>query len=105
MWKWWIKALFTPTCWVQNHRYDANYSKWLKQQIDNGGEFTEISRYTAKLNGTLIWISNHPYASMVLYDRMASNTSEFRASRAVTLYAYDALQKQRMEKLMDENIK
>ena len=51
--------------------------------------FTEVGKYTAVLNGEIIWIANHPYASVTSY----SNQGVGMPRRSTVFMFWDALQR------------
>lgn len=81
-----LKILFTPSIWVQNHEYSEVWDTRLNAYMEKY-KFTEVSKYTAKLGPLTIWISNHPYASFTCYEPKL----EVRPSRATILKAHAKL--------------
>lgn len=81
----WLKALLTPTCWVQNERYSSAWDAELRRLLKTE-RFSNIGEYTAEIGGRVLWIENHPYASFTPY-----KTLKVRPSRATILRAYDRL--------------
>lgn len=76
MWKRFWKRLadflfifFHPECWMDNHPVDDAWDAKLNQMLDNPKFEAERvgARFTVKLNGHRIWISNFPYAYGSLY--------------------------------------
>lgn len=87
-----LKALLTPACWVTVGTYNKQYDKWLNTQIDNQIPFTNISDYTASLNGQTLWIVNHPYSSFGTYnDPIKCASAQLIAKRSTMLKAMDWL--------------
>ena len=82
---WKLKALFTPSCWIQNQCYCELFDAWLISQLDKKEVFKDITIFGAcfasVIGGRELWIENHPYASY------RPTRSGFRASRATTLRA------------------
>jgi hypothetical protein len=66
--KGWLRVLLTPGCWFQNKPYSSAWDRKLRELLRDH-DFTHIDQYTAQLGPYIIWISNHPYASMTLYQR------------------------------------
>lgn len=54
--------LICPSFWIDNYRVDWDYDSWLKTQLENDPMITDVCHYTAKINGTTVWIGNYPYA-------------------------------------------
>ena len=57
-----IKFLFMPSYWLLNYSYSKSWDVKLNKLL-NKHKFTNINDYTAELDNTIIWITNHPYAS------------------------------------------
>lgn len=102
-WKW--RALFTPSCWLQNHPYSEVWDRKLRELLRHH-DFTDIREHTARLGGVLIWTSNHPYASMRPYRGLCGPDTDrdvkVRASRATTLYAGERLRIATVGNVADE---
>jgi len=73
-----LRALFTPSCWIQNYSYSHVLDKWYIKQLDTGKRFTNIDDFHATFCGYRIWITNHPYASFRLGDRRPSRATVLR---------------------------
>lgn len=58
---------FSPSYWGQLYNYCPLWDAKLNALMDKY-EFTSITKYTAKLGETEIWIQNHPYASFTPYN-------------------------------------
>jgi len=82
----WLKALATPHCWLQNEHYSSVWNREL-QELLGRHYFLNIEKHTATLGGVEIWTANHPYASFRPYGKLP----DVRPSRRVILYACDKL--------------
>lgn len=51
-----------PHFWIQNHRTDLDFDRWLLAALDRYG-VGNIEDYTVEVNGHTIWTSNYPHAS------------------------------------------
>lgn len=81
-----LRILTTPTCWIRNHDYSAEWDRRLNCALDKGAIISDVGTHTVKINGDQIWISNHPYASAVPYlglQVMPSRATVFRLMDAV----------------------
>lgn len=58
-------VLLHPNYWLQNHPYSPEWDEELNRLIATE-TFTEYDGYTAKLGKHLVWVANHPYASMTI---------------------------------------
>jgi len=56
-----LRVLFTPSIWFRINGVSKGLDRWMVEALDNP-VFSEVSRYTCKLNGKRIWIANYPYA-------------------------------------------
>jgi len=79
-----LRVMFTPGCWIQNHKYDKEYDEWLTNSMLTH-QFVEVGPYDAWLNGRTIWIENHPYASFVYKDMRPKRITLLRAMDKLTL--------------------
>jgi hypothetical protein len=57
----WVFNILQPSCWVRNHPACKYWDAELNAQLDNP-TFTDFGKHTVKLNGSLIWVANYPYA-------------------------------------------
>ena len=90
-----IRILTTPSCWIRKYKTDLIWDMKLNQLLDKH-DFADIGEYTAKLGNTLIWHSNHPYASFSPY-RPVVGTVSILPTRTTVFRAYDKLVRQLME--------
>jgi len=90
-----LKFIFMPSYWLMNHPYNKEVDMMINGLLDDY-EFTNIGEYDAKLGATTIWIENHPYASMRLYN---SNLIMFRPSRLTIRRAYIKLNAARVKEV------
>ncbi len=88
--KYWLKALFTPGCWLQLQSYNKCWDEELTRLLDSGEKFKNVSTHTANIGGYIVWIANHPYGS---FTPNHAFIKEFRPSRATILRAMDHLVK------------
>lgn len=93
--KYWLKVLFTPSCWIQNYDYSQLWDAQLRALLVSGEKFVVVSAndYTANIGNYVVWIKNHPYASFKPYGAGGS----CRPSRATILRAMDHLVKDVLE--------
>lgn len=87
--KYWLKVLFTPSCWLQNESYNSEWDEELNRLMDSGEKFKDVSSHTAIIGGHCVWIRNHPYASFTPY--YTAIPQIIRPSRATILRAMDKL--------------
>lgn len=45
--RYWLKVLFTPTCWIQNDRYSEQWDKRLSWLLTSGARFENIAAHTS----------------------------------------------------------
>ena len=64
--KYWLKVIFTPTCWFAVGRFSLEWDRKLNQLMQEH-TFEQIDEYTAKLGEYCVWLKNHPYASFATY--------------------------------------
>jgi len=94
----WLKVLFTPSCWMQNNPYSAGWNMELKMLLSEH-KFKRLDKDTlVKLGGVVIWVNNHPYSSFNTWDSLAHKhetgleyDDDVRPSRATILKAWDQL--------------
>lgn len=58
--KYFLRALFSPSCWIRSHGTSLAWDKRLNQLLDNP-ETVVIQQHTTYINGVCIWTSNFPY--------------------------------------------
>lgn len=75
-----LRVLTTPACWLQNNDYCPEWDEELNRLMRTE-RFTDVTRYTARIGGHLVWVANHPYASFTMREH------EVRPSRATILRA------------------
>ena len=90
--KYWAKTLYSPSCWLRNYKTDFHWDKKIREMLGNP-VFTELKAHQVKLNGVDIWISNHPYASMVKPFTIGLGMPR----RSTVFKLYDLLQKSEVE--------
>lgn len=78
-----LQFIFKPHFWLMNNRYDKSLDELINLLLDRY-DFTEIDYSTANLGDFVIWISNYPYSSMMIYDE---NVHKLRPSRLTILRA------------------
>lgn len=83
--KYFLKVLFTPSCWLQNYLYSSNWDKLLNELMETH-TFTNVTEYTANLGNVRVWIENYPYAAFT-----PDRSIKVRPSRRTILKAYDKL--------------
>ncbi len=89
LWNWLAgltRVLCTPTCWLQNSTYSAEWDRKLNQLM-KGHRFKTLDAHRARLGPVVVWIANHPYASFTPENRHV----EIRPRRITILRAYDKL--------------
>ena len=79
-----LSVLATPGCWLQLYPFSKDWDRWLNKKMESE-DFSDITKFTAKLGGVEIWVANHPYASLRPYKL------EIRPSRATILRAHRKL--------------
>lgn len=82
-----MRVLTTPSCWLQNHHYSKVWDAELRKLMMEN-KFEPIDCYRAKIGNRVVWIENHPYASMRPY---GANMPRIRAKRSTILVAGDKL--------------
>ncbi len=80
-----LRVLSTPSCWMQNHRYSAEWDRQLRALMTEH-KFVPLGPHTARLGPLTLWTSNHPYASFHPYHPLDLSV---RASRITMLRAGD----------------
>ena len=75
-----------PHYWIMNNPYNKEVDEYMNELLDKY-EFTNIGDYTADLGPAKVWITNHPYASMMI----ESISSSYRPSRLTIQRAYKKL--------------
>lgn len=92
-----FKVLFTPSCWLQNHSYSADWDFDLRMLMQEH-KFEMIDGYIVRLGGVIIWYQNHPYASFRPWNSIAhahddgkQHETEIRPRRVTMLEAMDKL--------------
>ncbi len=79
-----ITIAFNPNYWLMNYKYCDVWDKKLNKLM-NENEFVMYDmRYTCELGDSVIWVSNHPYASFIEYNTF---NKEVRASRLTIIKA------------------
>lgn len=64
-WVYWkIKALLTPSCWLQSDGalYNRYFDAWILDKVSEG-DAEALSRSRMRIGHLTIWYGNHPYAS------------------------------------------
>lgn len=89
--KYLMKVLITPSCWVRSYQTsEVNDEKLL--DLLKKHKFKKIDNSTASLGGVVFWVGNHPYSSFFLIKASALTTKEkMLPKRTTVLYAYDRL--------------
>lgn len=85
-----LQFIFKPFYWAMNSPYSKEVDEIINELLDEY-EFTEIEKYKAKLGKIEIWIANHPYGSMTLYNTSLEN---LRPSRLTIQRAHRKLTEQ-----------
>lgn len=83
-----IRVLLTPSCWFQNYSYNKKFDRRLIELMKSN-KFEYIDDYHVRLGDVILWIRNHPYASMV--PMINGNNLRIRPSRITILEAYDKM--------------
>lgn len=78
-----LQFIFRTAFWLMNEPFNKEWDKKLNELLDKH-EFTEKSKYTAKLGNYTIWIKNYPYSCFMPYSE-SEGTAPFRASRLTIL--------------------
>jgi len=93
----WLKVLFTPSCWLQNNSYSAGWNMELKMLM-NENKFEDLGSGVVRLGGVVIWANNHPYASFNTWTSLLHKhetgleyDDDVRPSRVTILKAWDQL--------------
>lgn len=55
-----IVVVINPVFWIQVGSQSKEWDKRLRNELENPS-FSDVGKYTCKLNGRRIWISNYPY--------------------------------------------
>ena len=84
-----------PRFWLMNYPYEEKWEKFVQEAVLDG-HFTDITEYTAKLNGVQVWINNYPYAAFTNYP-----SAQFRPARK-TIYE---LRKKLVRDIIAETLK
>mgnify|MGYP001470784326 CR=1 FL=1 len=63
----WLFALAHPTYWLQLYEYSDAWDKMLSRYLKTE-TFSQFGSHTVRLGPFVIWIANHPYASMRCYN-------------------------------------
>lgn len=82
-----LRVLCTPNCWIQDYELNLEHDKWLVKSLGTS-HFEEGSTHTVMLNGNVLWVANHPYASFT--------NIGMRAKRITILRAMDKLNKDKL---------
>lgn len=97
-WYDWFLILINPKYWMMNDPYSKLWDIKLNYLMENN-KFKSIDHYTAFLGNNCIWISNHPYASFELYNRLYK--LEVRPSRITILRAHRKLVNDYIDSIKD----
>jgi len=83
-----LRVLFTPSIWFRINGVSKGLDRWMVEALDNP-VFSEVSRYTCKLNGKRIWISSYPhsYGSSLTSDLLPRRGTALALRRALMPYA------------------
>ena len=82
-----LQFIFKPRYWAMNFKYSSKWDKELNVLLDEHTfDESKDNGRTAFLGGTLIWISNHPYASFLPFFGIVRG--KFRPSRLTIKKAY-----------------
>jgi hypothetical protein len=81
----WLKALFTPGCWIQLGTYSPDWDAELNRLLMEH-QVERTGNYTARIGRRVVWIENHPYASF-----RPNDFDQARPKRATILKAWDRL--------------
>lgn len=108
IWKRLLDLLFVlvhPGCWLSNYDADSHWDAKLNEMLDNP-KFEALrvgGRFSVKLNGHEVWISNFPYAYGSLYfkdvkvDVLPYRRTRYRLRRLHNQWRYSTA----MEKVND----
>lgn len=88
-----LQFIFKPSYWLMNYPYSKEMDEFISKLLDNH-DFTDISNFTAKLGGVVIWTANSPYASMTMY------SSKVRPSRLTIQRGEKKLQKDYIQQVI-----
>lgn len=83
--KYFLKVVFTPSCWLQIHPYSSIWDKQLNKLMETH-TFTNVTGFTANLGNVRVWIENYPYAAFT-----PDRSMTVRPSRRTILKAYEKL--------------
>lgn len=84
-----VFALTHPSYWSRNSPYSEAWNQELIRLMD-GNTFEPVTQHTVRLGGILLWIGNHPYASMQPHD---GPLPELSAKRITIYRAWQKMQK------------
>ena len=62
-----FRYLLRPRYWVMNYPYCEAWDKKLRELM-TAHRFEAVDRYHARIDGILVWVANHPYASFTPVD-------------------------------------
>lgn len=81
-----LKFIFNIDYWSLNYQYSKAWDDKLNELLDKY-KFEKIDSYEAKLGNTVLWITNHPYASF----HLKVGEIGFRPSRLTIQRAHNIL--------------
>lgn len=77
--KYFIKVLFTPSCWFRNYEYNKEWDEYLLELMKTE-KFSKFFVGTAKFGHNKLWVANYPYACFhhPNFDVMPSRVTVFK---------------------------
>lgn len=95
-----LQFIFKPSYWIMNESYNKYWDAVFKDLMDKH-DFIYIDQYRAKIGNAVIWIKNHPYASMTLFNNDGLHSFPGRPSRLTIKRAGDKLQRDILKQIVE----
>ena len=79
-----VWCLFAVTYWLQDYDhcpYSKGFDNWCREELKKGTKFKNTCEFKGSFGGKQLWITNHPYASLHLYENGEPQVSPSRYTK------------------------
>jgi hypothetical protein len=90
------KIIATPSCWLRNHPYSAEYDKLVLELL--ASEKVIHGKHTSTLGNLVVWTENYPYA----YGSPYCHGDNILPSRPTVFKLREAVEKSRIMQIKGE---